>query len=884
LTITFEITDNMKAVGIESFSLNRRDFELSITGGKRCCIDCSSKESLAHHLKGIERRLLQELGDSETKDKLIESAIQDIENQLVERRDEIYGMSSGDGRSCSDSGSNSVNPENHAKSKYIEKVKEQRKKFKESDTTYEQWQSIVAEKYGNLRKVAAKHYPEAWILLEFCLAVKSILNIEGFTLPFMGVILAPPSSMKTKIIQLFRKYPGSFYTDSFTPNSLISHNSSLSEEKLQQVDMIPKIKSKLVLAPELAPIFTSKEDELQKTLGMLTRLLDGNGLESDSGAQGHRRYGDTMFVWLGAAVEIPPRVWKLLGTLGHKIYFLRPSFRKKTIEDLKTIAKTNNLSANIQEVEEALLDYLIIFDAAPEANSRIRLDENGIVKVRWSEEVMGEQEKAIECISQIGNLLAPLRGTVYINATNHRSKNGNGNINKDSQEQDSFAGQDYESDFPIIEDPSRAVTLLRNLAIGHAVSQGRDSINLQDVPLVIKVALSTSTRRRVEVLDLLLRKKGELLTSDITNGLIVSEPTARRAIREFHALGIADISTVAGYANTELKMTLRSEYDWFKSKDFEQLRHEEEVHLCHGNEDGKINSIVTERSSASGEEPDLPHPSSFYKSDQIDNNKNNTVDMEACDVNYTCHTLKINSPPGTEHNNAICCDIQSNQQLPPQQRSQSDHDVLRSDDSINNIYRYTNNNNYINTDTCNQHTLNTVTSSNTSDHNIEENNDNKASPWGSNHFQHVTPSHCHTQTEALTDEASFHKTYADEGKEEEEKDELLALQEILALTKEANGSQAAFNTLIELAYNKSQQVRDYLKDQKLTSRDSRKVRNLSIKTIRHENIIVVKHKPQLVVRWSSNDNNTSNADKSTDLKGNNIEVQSDNQTNKEIDS
>ena len=49
----------------------------------------------------------------------------------------------------------------------------------------------------------------------------------------MGVILAVPASM---IIQLFRKYPGSFYTDSFTPNSLVSHNAALSEEQLQQID------------------------------------------------------------------------------------------------------------------------------------------------------------------------------------------------------------------------------------------------------------------------------------------------------------------------------------------------------------------------------------------------------------------------------------------------------------------------------------------------------------------------------------------------------------------------------------------------------------------------------------------------------------------------
>jgi len=155
----------------------------------------------------------------------------------------------------------------------------------------------------------------------------------------------------------------------------------------------------------------------------------------------------------------------------------------------------------------------------------------------------------------------------------------------------------------------------------------------------------------------------------------------------------------------------------------------------------------------------------------MDNSKNNTEDMEACDSINTCHTVKINSPPETEHINTICCDIQSNK---PQQQSQSDHNVLRSDDSINNIYKYTNNNNIINT-TCNQRTLNTVTSSNTSDHNIEENNENIASLWGSNHFQHVTPSHCHTKTEALTEEVSSDKTYANEGKEEEDKEELLAL-------------------------------------------------------------------------------------------------------------
>ena len=82
-------------------------------------------------------------------------------------------------------------------------------------------------------------------------------------------------------------------------------------------------------------------------------------------AHGHRKYGDTMFVWLGAAVEIPFRVWKLLGTLGHKIYFIRHNLQKKTISDLKRIAKNNNFPSINKEIEIALLDYLKVFDAAP---------------------------------------------------------------------------------------------------------------------------------------------------------------------------------------------------------------------------------------------------------------------------------------------------------------------------------------------------------------------------------------------------------------------------------------------------------------------------------------------------------------------------------------
>ena len=54
----------------------------------------------------------------------------------------------------------------------------------------------------------------------------------------------------------------------------------------------------------------------------MTGILDGHGYESDSGAHGHRGYAEEiMFVWIGAAVDIPRKVHKYLGTLGPKLYF-----------------------------------------------------------------------------------------------------------------------------------------------------------------------------------------------------------------------------------------------------------------------------------------------------------------------------------------------------------------------------------------------------------------------------------------------------------------------------------------------------------------------------------------------------------------------------------
>lgn len=185
----------------------------------------------------------------------------------------------------------------------------------------EDWQVQLVSKYQNLKNVCNDNLPGLWDSLEFELSIQKILNIKDCTLPFVGIILGRPSSLKTVGIEMFRKWINTFYTDSFSAKSMVSHSTAVKKEELAKIDMLPKIKNKYLLTPELSPTFAKKDDDLIEILGILTRILDGHGYESDTGAHGHRGYNEPiMFVWAGAAVDIPYKVHKYLGTLGPKLY------------------------------------------------------------------------------------------------------------------------------------------------------------------------------------------------------------------------------------------------------------------------------------------------------------------------------------------------------------------------------------------------------------------------------------------------------------------------------------------------------------------------------------------------------------------------------------
>ena len=182
------------------------------------------------------------------------------------------------------------------KKKFYDEVDRLHKQFKASNLTYPQWQEKVASKYEILKNITSKHFPDAWEILEFTLSVKSILNMQGQETPFMGVLLAVPSSMKTAVLELFREYPITLYRDSISPNAFVSSSSNKTEEELQATDLLPQFTNSFVVTPELAPLFTLDKDMLANVFGKLIRLLDGKGLSVHTGAHGLRVSGWNVYL------------------------------------------------------------------------------------------------------------------------------------------------------------------------------------------------------------------------------------------------------------------------------------------------------------------------------------------------------------------------------------------------------------------------------------------------------------------------------------------------------------------------------------------------------------------------------------------------------------
>jgi len=312
---------------------------------------------------------------------------------------------------------------------------------------------------------------------------------------------------------------------------------------LADVDMLPRIRFRTLIVRDLAPIFGAKEDELLKTIGILTRTLDGEGLRTDSGVHGSRGYeGDYLFMLLAGTTPIPPRVFKIMGTLGSRLFFLALHSKKKSDKQLMSQNRGITRRKKERTCKEATDAFLRT------------LWTNNSGGVDWDKE--SDPEDCLLVIARCAELLAALRGAIQVWE----------------------AGEGLNHNVPIIEQPDRINCLLCNLARGHALLCGRQQINREDLAPVLELTFDSAPTFRAKVFRGLLKNGGTLRTSEVEELLKCSTPTALKEMEALSVLGVADKVKVPQESGQQgFELLLADNFRWFMSAKCKSLQWNEKV-------------------------------------------------------------------------------------------------------------------------------------------------------------------------------------------------------------------------------------------------------------------------------------------------------------------
>ena len=138
---------------------------------------------------------------------------------------------------------------------------------------------------------------------------------------------------------------------------------------------------------------------LEEPGGKTTRVLDGEGLETDSGVHGQRGYtGDYHFMLLAGTTPIQPRVFKVMGNFGSRLFFLSLRSPDTDNDGLIALNRGTDRKAKENECRKITEDFLrTLWSENPQG-------------VNWDKEK--DPKDCLLVIARCARLLASLRGAI----------------------------------------------------------------------------------------------------------------------------------------------------------------------------------------------------------------------------------------------------------------------------------------------------------------------------------------------------------------------------------------------------------------------------------------------------------------------------------------
>ncbi len=401
--------------------------------------------------------------------------------------------------------------------------------------TFDEWKEVIMA-----------NFPDLMFPAEICASIVAQVLIHEIANPFAVVLIGAPSGGKTICINFFDAIEELTYaSDKFTPAAFVSNASNVKREKLAELDLLPRLKNKAFLVRDLATLFSKRDDDLNECLGILTRALDGEGLSTDTGIHGQRNVtGAYLFMMIAASTPIASRVWKMMGSLGSRLFFFAIKSREKDVEELVTQLKSTAFKEKERACRNATKNLLYtLWDKHKE----------GIV---WNRDA--DPDEIMTVIARCAKLLAKLRGVISVWK---EKRNDGGEV-------------EFDYTPPIIENPDRVSILFYNLCRGHATLTGRSQINVDDLKLIVELAIDSAPTTRARLFRELVDHGGKMTTAQVEMRLDCSKPTALKEMKTLEALGVCSITAMqTGQAGQpECQLQLASDFEWFLSDECRRIR------------------------------------------------------------------------------------------------------------------------------------------------------------------------------------------------------------------------------------------------------------------------------------------------------------------------
>jgi hypothetical protein len=332
-------------------------------------------------------------------------------------------------------------------------------------------------------------YLENWTPLEVVLSGYIANFLPGD--PLWLMIVGPPGSLKTELLNLLSGLPSVCVVDTLTPNTFLSGK----ERKEPKASLLRRFGEGILIIKDFSLVLSLNREARAEIFSQLRRIYDGE-LAKATGEGGQSAYIE----WKGkigviaACTPAIERHWSFNGALGERfLYYRMPELSREqaTLKALENQHKLGEMRKSLKEETRNLISNVSIPQIVP-------------VSIEF-------KSKLVVLAEFVAVARAP--------------------VERDDRTREVI-------DIPDPEVPTRLAQQLLQIACGHAVLMGREEVTDEDWPFVVQCAIGCIPQRRLLLLTKLSRVSEPQSVKALAEALGLPTKTIERDLEDLSLVGI----------------------------------------------------------------------------------------------------------------------------------------------------------------------------------------------------------------------------------------------------------------------------------------------------------------------------------------------------------